>query len=137
MKKYESIEHTADLGIKAYGRDLAELFSNAGFGMFDIIAELKAFKPSQSFNINLEEENLEELLVSWLRELLGKYIFSNLVVVSSEIKEISEKKLKAVIYCDKIKDNSKIKKDVKAVTYHDLRVERKGDFYETQIIFDV
>lgn len=137
MRRYEPVEHTADVGIKAYGRDLAELFSNAGFGMFDIIAELKFFKPQEKFEINLKEENLEELLVSWLRELLGKYIFNESVVVNTEIKEISENKLKAIIFCDRITDKSKIKKDIKAVTYHDLHIKKKNNHYETQIIFDV
>lgn len=137
MKRYEEINHTADIGIKAYGRDLAELFSNAALGMFQTVADLSFFHPNQKSEISIKALDKEELLVSWLRELLYKYIFDECIVVGTTIKEISDTELKAVVDFDKITDRSKLKKDIKAVTYHDVHIYKVDDHYETQIIFDV
>ena len=137
MKRYEPVEHTADIGIKVYGKDLPELFSNAAFGMFDNIAELKFFKPTKKIDVTLKESNINELLVSWLRELLYKYIFNGLIVVETKISKLKDNKIRAEISCAEIKDKSKIKKDIKAVTYHGLEVKQNKSGYEVQVIFDV
>ena len=47
MRRYEEIEHTADLAIKAYGRDMKELFANAAYGMFSAMGiDLEAVRPT-------------------------------------------------------------------------------------------
>lgn len=70
MKKFEVIEHTADMGIKAYGKDLSELFTNAAYGMASLITDLDKVNPKHIENITLKAENKEELLVSWLNEII-------------------------------------------------------------------
>src|SRR4030065_348531 len=56
MKRYELIEHTADMGLAAYGKDLAGAFANAAYGMFSIIAELEEVKEGESRRIEINEE---------------------------------------------------------------------------------
>ena len=55
MKRFELIEHTADIGLIAYGETLAEAFANAAYGMFSIIAELDAVRETESRNVEIEE----------------------------------------------------------------------------------
>jgi len=67
MKRYEQFPHTADIGIRAYGKDLKELFANAAFAMFDTIADLEGLKAVVTQNFELKAENKEELLVAFLQ----------------------------------------------------------------------
>ena len=68
--RYEEIDHTADVGIRAYGRTLGELFANAAEGMFSLIAELDTVKPVGEIEIRLTAEDPPTLLLRWLSELL-------------------------------------------------------------------
>ena len=73
MKRYEVVDHTADIGLKSYGRDLRELFANTAAGMFAIIAEGSGMAAACSVMIDEEASGQEDLLVAWLRELLFLY----------------------------------------------------------------
>jgi len=68
MKRFELIEHTADMGLAAYGKNLAEAFANAAYGMFSIIAELDAVKEIESRCIEIKEEDSDSLLFEWLKD---------------------------------------------------------------------
>jgi SHS2 domain-containing protein len=79
MKTYELIEHTADVGIKAYGKNISEAFENAAKGMFDIITDKSEIESTGEYEIHLEAPDLEQLLVDWLSELLFLNSAKNLV----------------------------------------------------------
>lgn len=138
MKKYDLIEHTADIGIKAYGRSLQELFENAAFGLFEIIADLENVKPKERFEITLDEENKEELFVAWLRELLYKFSTNQILFNNFVIRELTDTKLNAFAWGEKMdKSKHNIKAEVKAVTYHGLKLEKSQTGWQTEVIFDV
>ena len=79
MKTYELINNTADVGIKAYGKTLSEAFENAAKGMFDIITDNSEIENIGQYNIELQTDNLEQLLVDWLSELLYLNSANNIV----------------------------------------------------------
>ena len=141
MKKYEIIDHTADIGIKAYGSDLKELFINAAVGMFDILVgenreskiENREFK---KFEIQKKAENLEDLLVEWLGELLFLFSTKNIVFEKFEIEELDEKHIKGAVEGADLK-RYKIDTEIKAVTYHMLEVVQKEGLWQCQVIFDI
>jgi len=70
VKRFQLIEHTADIGMVAYGRSLAEAFANAAYGLFSIIAELKPVKDIESRQFELNEDDTEALLFEWLNSLI-------------------------------------------------------------------
>ncbi|HIG99105.1 MAG TPA: archease, partial [Thermoplasmata archaeon] len=70
MKHYELVEHTADVGIKAFGKTVAEAFEHAARGMFDIITDESPIDPVGQYDIELEAPDREQLLVDWLSKLL-------------------------------------------------------------------
>jgi SHS2 domain-containing protein len=138
MKKYEIIDHTADIGIKVYGGFLEELFVNAAYGMFDIIADLEGLKTSTSVKIELEAANTEELLVAWLDELIYNFYTKKIIFSEFKIYELTDTKIKAEAFGKNIGDKkSRLKTEIKAATYHGLKIEEKNRNYEVQIIFDV
>lgn len=141
MKGFEILEHTADIGIAAYGKNKREVFINAAKGMFEIIAgENKNPKENFYDKIKLEADNLEGLLFAWLNELL--YIGETRLVVLNKfrIKELSDYQIKAEVRGAKINPPSiKIEKEIKAVTYHRLEIKKDGEsgLWRAQIIFDI
>ncbi len=138
MKRYEIVEHTADVGIRAFGKDLRELFKNAAFGMFNIIADLDGLKPSTTVNISSSAANHEELLVTWLDDLLYNFYTKDIIFTDFDIKELDDKHIKSEIKGRPIGDRkSRLKSEIKAATFHKLRIEKSKDGYEVQIIFDV
>jgi len=141
MKEFEILEHTADIGIAAYGKTKREVFINAARGMFEIIAgETKNLKENFYDKIKLEADNLEGLLFAWLNELL--YISETKLVILSKlkIKELSDFQVKAEVRGMKINPPSvKIEKEIKAVTYHRLEIKKdeKSGLWRAQVIFDI
>lgn len=138
IKKYEIIEHTADIGIKAFGNNLSDSFQNAAKAMFDLITDNSEIKNIGQYNIILEAPDLEQLLVDWLSELLFLNSAKNLVFGIFDIK-IDEKKclLKAKISGEKFnKSKHNIGIEIKAVTYHMLQVNNKYPFF-VQVLFDI
>lgn len=146
MKKFEVIEHTADMGIKAYGKDLAELFTNAAYGMASLITDLEKVNPKDSEDISLEAENREELLVSWLNEIIYLSASKSMLFSKFEVSEIDEKHLKAKIFGEEFDiTRHQIETEFKAATYHRLKISNlKGDdstlpegILQAEIIFDI
>jgi SHS2 domain-containing protein len=138
MKTYELIDHTADVGVKAYGKTLAEAFENIAKGMFDIITDKSEIDSIGEYNITLEAPDLEQLLVDWLSELLYLNSAKNLVFGFFKV-QLDEKKpsLSASIFGEKYNvPKHKIGAEIKAVTYHMLEVKNKKP-YHVQVLFDI
>ncbi|MCH8295050.1 archease [Candidatus Poribacteria bacterium] len=139
MDGYEYLDHTADLGMRAYGKTLKELFTNAAQGMLEVMAATKTIYEVQQIRINVEAESLEDLMVTWLDELIFKYEVEEVLFRRVKIQQINEKELSAIAYGES-PDLTKhvVYTEIKSVTYHQLVVEQKpnGDWF-AQVIFDL
>ena len=137
-KKYEFINHTADVGIKVWGESLESLFENAAYSMFDILTELDKVKAKKSLGVEIEGKRTDELLADWLRNLLYKFNGEGYLLREFNIEEISNKGLKAKVGGEKLDlSRHSLKTEIKAVTYHGLEVKKTGQGWEAQVIFDV
>lgn len=139
MSSFEIIEHTADIGIRAFGSTEAEAFENAATGMFSLIAAHDDdVRSVQEFPVEVTAEDRETLLVEWLNELL--YIFeSNRVLLSRfQVQELGETHLVAKAWGEPVDEQRhEFKDDIKAATYHMLKVEKTPEGWEADVIFDV
>ena len=137
MKNYELIEHTADVGIRVRAKDLKELFIKTALSMFDIIAEPKAEAGvSKEIEIKLKTDDLEELFVTWLNELLSLSATKELIFSSFQIKKITKNNLDAIAAGQDI-NNYRMNAEIKAATYHQLKVEETKSGWQAEVIFDV
>lgn len=140
MKNYELLEHTADIGIRVKGSDLKELFKNVALAMFDIIAEKKSpvaiRKPPVKITIKQKAENLEELFINWLNELLSISATKELIFCDFKITKLTENNLEATVSGIPI-ENYRINTEVKAATYHELKIAKTESGWEAEVIFDV
>ena len=138
MGRYELIDHTADVGIKVYGQDLKEIFEIAARATFEIIADLKNVKPREKICIELKGSATDELLVSWLSELLSQYDAYQILFSKFSVDKISQSNIFANAYGQRFdKKLHEIKTEIKAATYHDLKVEKVDSGWQAQIIFDL
>ncbi|HBY58168.1 MAG TPA: archease [Candidatus Atribacteria bacterium] len=141
MKEFEIIEHTADIGIVAYGKNKKEVFINAAKGMFDIITGGNITLKEDFYDkIELEADNLEGLFFVWLNELL--YISETKLVILNkfEIKDLSNNKISVEVRGMTINQlDRKIEKEIKAVTYHRLEIKKdeESGLWRAQVIFDI
>ncbi len=138
MVEYELIEHTADIGIRLKAKDLEDLFRKAALAMFDIIAEKKSpvSSPRSPANFNLSADNLDELFVNWLNDLLSLSAAKDLIFCDFKIDKLDESGLSASAVGEAVK-NYKINTEIKAATYHELKLEKVKSGWQAQGIFDV
>ncbi|HAZ32056.1 MAG TPA: protein archease [Dehalococcoidia bacterium] len=137
MPNFEFIDHTADIGIIAYGNSVEEVFVNAAYGMFSLIADLEKVAEVISHQVIAEAPDQEELLVTWLNELLYLFDAENLIFSRFEIVDLRQQYVRAMAYGESV-DPSRhnLKTQVKAATYHQLKLE-KGDDFRARIILDI
>jgi SHS2 domain-containing protein len=136
MKQYELIDHTADVGVKAYGKTVAEAFEHAAEAMFDIITDESTIDSIGEYDIQLESPDLEQLLVDWLSKLLFLNDAENLVFGKFQV-TIDANRLSARVFGEKYnKKKHKMGVEIKAVTYHILQVNKKDPIF-VQVLFDI
>ena len=133
-RRFEEIEHTADIAIRAWGRDLAELFANAAYGMACQMADPQDVPRTVERTIEVEAFDAETLLVSWLNELLYLNERDGDVFVEFKMEQVTPTHLRALARGGR---PSYQVMGIKAATFHDLRIERTDAGYETTVVFDV
>jgi SHS2 domain-containing protein len=133
-RRFEEIEHTADIAIHVWGRDLAELFANAAYGMACQLADPDEVGQTVERAIELEAYDGETLLVAWLGELLYLGERDDCVFVEFDVLEITRTRLRAVARGGPVQEHQG---HIKAVTFSDLEIRRTDAGYETTIVFDV
>jgi SHS2 domain-containing protein len=138
MKRYEQFPHTADIGVRVFGKDLKELFENAAFAMFDIIADLEGMTGETTETFKVEAVDPEGLLVAWLDELLYIFYTKQLIFYKFNIEQLEEGSLRASVVGRPIAANrNRLKTEIKAATYSDLKIKKLAEGYSVEIIFDV
>ncbi|MFH1577918.1 MAG: archease [Candidatus Omnitrophota bacterium] len=144
MKTYEIIDHTADIGIRVYGKDPETLFFNAANAMFEVMLEATKKKPipkrvkHKKFMLNKKGSSLEDVFVAWLGELLYLFATEGLIMDKADIQALDSSGIHAEI-TGKIfdPDFDRIKTEIKAVTYHELEVIKTDKGYQAEVIFDI
>ena len=138
MKRYEQFSHTADIGVRVFGKTLKELFENAAFAMFDILADLDGLKGEIVQDFELTAPNNEELLISWLDELLYNFYTKHIIFYEFKVRELSGDLVRAKAFGRSVSENrNRLKTEIKAATYYNLKIIKRDDYYEVDIIFDV
>jgi SHS2 domain-containing protein len=136
MKRYELIEHTADIGINAFGKDLPEAFASAAYGMFSIIAEVDSVREVETRHVEVSADDVEGLLFEWLNGLLYYFDVEMLLFKRFDIIKFGDNRLAADCHGEKY-DPSRhhLKTGVKSATYHMLEVDRSNN--RVRVIFDI
>lgn len=161
---FEVFEHTADLGLRVQAQQLDDLFAEAGRALFSVIVEnLHEVQPRQSYPVQLQENTLEYLFFDWLDTLLYLFDAKKLLLREFEVQvmqsaqDASETgpggrepgltnphspagmwKLTATVRGEPLdRTRHQLDHEVKAITYHGLKVERTADGWLAEVIVDI
>lgn len=132
--RFEEVEHTADIAIRVWGRDLADLFANAAYGMACQMADAEEAVRAVERRIELEAHDAETLLVTWLGELLYLGERDGCVFTDFDVLEVTPTRLRAVAQGGPVREH---RRHIKAVTFSELEIVHTDERYETIIVFDV
>jgi len=135
---FELFEHTADLGLRVEAADEETLFADAARGLFAMIVEELHPGPDerpQEFRIDAERRDL--LLLDWLSELLytfetGRLLLRDFRVVLGPLGLVATAQAQPLDFA-----RHRLLREVKAITYHGLRVERTDAGWLAEVIVDI
>jgi SHS2 domain-containing protein len=135
---HELFEHTADIGLRVRAADLDTLFREAAEGLFSLLADAwEVSAEGRRFEFRLEADNRENLLFDWLSELLYTFDTTGCLLgrfdvlvdgtrVEAEARGVPmDAEVHRPVY------------EVKAITYHGLRLERQGKGWLAEVIVDI
>jgi SHS2 domain-containing protein len=135
MPRYRLIEHTADIGLTASGRTLAEAFASAAHGMFSIMVELRSVRKKESRLVRLNAPDVEMLLFDWLNSLLYYFDVAGMLFREFDV-NLDGNSLQATCHGEKYDPvRHRLKLGVKSATYHTLKVDPARN--RVRVIFDV
>ena len=137
MKKiFEILEHQTDLKIKAFGKNLKEVFRNSMIAMVESMRPEIDFSFKKTFQrkIKIKSFDLDSLLVDFLNEIL--YLIQTNKEIYKKIEFLKFKKfeIEANLYGEKVK---RFGLEIKAATYHDLEIKRTKDKWYAIVLFDI
>ena len=137
-KAFEVIDHTADVGIIAYGVDIEELFSNAGLALFSLITELESIEDKLHLDLEVSGEDADGLLIEWLNELIYLFDVKHILFNHFDITDLTHNEVQATCYGEHFNAmKHTIKVEVKAATYHMLKIGKSDDGFRAQVILDI
>lgn len=135
---FEVFEHTADIGVRVYGASFAELLKNAALALMSLIADRESVRPDEEVLFETEAETGEELLIKMLSEILYLHEVGKMVFKEAEIELTDGCKLMGRLKGEKTDfSRHELLHDIKAATYHNLKIERVDDRFMAEIIFDI
>ena len=132
------MDHTADLAIRVRGRTLANLFENAAFTLFDNMAALQDIQEELKEKMTVEGIDLQELMVNWLNHLLYLWDTRHLIFKRFRIHNMSQTFFEATAWGEAYQpDKHELLTDIKAATYHNLRIEEHPGVWTAEILLDI
>lgn len=137
-KHCTTFEHTADLGLEARADSLGELFEALGEGLAEQICRRQAVAAREHKSLLVRAENLEDLLHDFLGELLGLFHLELFLAREVKVERIDERAVEAVAGGETYDPaRHELDTEIKAVTYHHLKVAREGDQWIGRVVLDI
>ncbi len=132
---FEELDHTADRALRVYGLDMGQLLINAACGLNSLLAP--EFAPGAArckVGVQLEALDAESLLVEWLSELAYRAESERLVFDEFELQEVSPTRIRAILWG---RPAARLERDIKAVTYHNLKIVQTEKGLTATVVLDV
>ena len=135
---FEILEHTADVGVLARGRTLADAFAHAAEGMFSIMVNLDGVRETEQRPIAVAARDWPGLLVAWLSELLYYSDVEGLLFKRFEMQDFRPYALRAVAFGEPVdRQRHELGPGVKAITRHILEIDEGPEGWRVQVLLDI
>jgi SHS2 domain-containing protein len=138
QKKYRITKHQNELAVRISGSSQADLFANSAFALFDVMTDPTTVETKERIPLEIEGTDRDDLMVNWMRELLYLYQGSGYLLKEFKINQVKDTVVKAEVSGEKIDpDRHEIKQEIAAVAFHKSRMEKTGNQWIAQIIFEL
>jgi SHS2 domain-containing protein len=135
---YAAFEHTADIGLHAYGETLPDLFIHAAQGMESLMVAPEQVRPVASREIVAEGHDDVSLLIAWLSQMIVLFDSEFLLFRDFAIDEMTPTRVMGRAFGEPYDAHRHdLSSAIKAVTWHEAAIERESDGYTATIIFDI
>ena len=131
---YRFIDHTADIGIHVVSGDVQGLFEDAAQALVDIMGA-GCKESSHKEEISVKGIDRIDVLVRWLQEILYLMEVRGWRLRDAHVEELGETEVKGVLQGACVQEP--LTAEIKAVTYHNLKIVHTGDVFEVTIILDM
>lgn len=133
MKKFEFLFHTADLKIRVLGKNFFSLINNTLLALKSFLSP-KLTKRKRKMKIKIEGTDSINLLIDFFSEVLAKTYINKIIFVKFKPKVFEEKKIEGELEGFEFKS---LKKDIKAITYHQAKLEKNKNYFIFEFIVDI
>jgi len=138
QKNYRITTHQNELAVRIVGNSQADLFANSGFALFDVLSDIDKIEAAERLSLEVEGSDRDDLMVNWIRELLYLYQGSGYLLKEFKINEVKDTLVKAEVAGEKIDpDRHEIKQEIAAVAFHKSRMQKTGNRWIAQVIFEI
>ena len=138
MQPFRELEHTADIGFEAFGSTREEAFANAARALVHLIIDSESIVPREEKAFQIEGSNPAELLVNWLGEILYLFDAEGWLFREFEVRKVGDRSLSASARGEKFdRTRHQAKLLVKAITYHQLALEKIPQGWRAQVYVDI
>lgn len=137
-RAFEILDHTADIGVRAFGRTLPQVYENAARGMLALMVRPESVRPVAVDDVEVEGDDAVDLLVTWLHELLFRFDARKQVFAEVMVETVTTRHLRAKLKGEALDlTRHELIREIKAVTYHGARVDQEGDGWVAEVLFDI
>jgi protein archease len=137
-KKYRITTHQSELAVRITGNSQADLFTNSAYALFDVMTDIVAIETKETLSLEVEGSDRDDLMVNWMRELLYLYQASGYLLKEFKIIEVKDTLVKAQVSGEKVDpDRHEIKQEITTVAFHKSRMEKTGNQWIAQLIFEL
>jgi len=138
QNKYRITKHQNELAVRITGNSQAELFVNSALALFDVMSDADKIEVKERLALEAEGADRDELIVNWLRELLYLYQSGGYLLKEFKITEVQDSLLKAEAGGEKVDpDRHEIKQEIAMVAEHKSRMQKTGNQWIAQVIFEL
>ena len=135
---FEILDHTADIGIRAFGPNLPGLFENAARGTLHLIADPESVRPASEEILEVRGSDAVDLLVAWLHEIIFRCDAHHRLFADVRVDHFSRWCLRATLRGEPLDlARHRVRAEIKGVTYHAARVQETAHGWVAEILFDV
>jgi SHS2 domain-containing protein len=135
---FEILEHTAETGLRAEAPTLPAMFADLGAGLFSLITDVENVRPSRTWDVKITSDDLPSLVVDWLNELLFLHARDGALAAEIQVHGVSPTHLRATVHGEPFDPQRHPRGiEVKAATYHQLRVEPADDGWVAVVYLDI
>lgn len=134
----EYLDHTADEGVKIRADSQAQLFERAAWGMASLLYNPSRAEVRDRDSVRVEADDREALLVRWLSEINRLHQVRHRVYCRFNVRSISDTAVEGEIGGEAIdRSRHSVYGEIKAVTFHGLRIEDRDGVWSASVLFDV